>query len=355
MPKGSTIEGIQYLRGIAAMMVVFHHVRHVFGDVSGWTTFGSTGVDIFFVISGFIMAYMTPLSRDTMSDRRSDMRRFWLKRFVRIVPLYWIALPLSVVVFKIGLTDPRLINDFLFIPRFNLQFPTEIWPALVPGWTINYEMFFYLLFGLSILFGGWRLLVTALLIMILAIAGANWQFDSAPMRFYTSSIMFEFLFGMLLHSVWRYLSATGAGRRRWIWWLSLLGGFGVLAMNLSGPGFLTHGLPAVFIVLGAIFSFEGIRVPVLGILGDASYSIYLFHLLSFTVSWHVVSLLRLSPAVPKDMIPVFAIYVVVAAGAGIVLHHLLEKPLTRTGNALIRYFDRSRTSGAPLQISKVKP
>jgi exopolysaccharide production protein ExoZ len=355
MAKGSTIEGIQYLRGIAAMMVVFHHVRHVFGDVSGWTNFGETGVDIFFVISGFIMAYMTPLSRDKMADRLSDMRRFWLKRFIRIVPLYWIALPLSVVVLKIGLIDLPLINDFLFIPRFNFHFPTEIWPALVPGWTINYEMFFYLLFGLSILFGGRRMLVTALLIITLAIAGAYWQFDSALMRFYTSSIMVEFLFGMLLHSVWRYLSAIGAGRRRWIWWLSVLGGFGVLAISLPGPRFLAYGLPAVFIVLGAMFAFEGVRVPLLRILGDASYSIYLFHLLSFTVSWHVVSLLRLSPAVPDDLIPVFAIYVVVAACAGIVLHHLLEKPLVRTGNALIRYFDRSRTSRVPSQISKVTP
>lgn len=349
MAKGSTIEGIQYLRGIAAMMVVFHHVRHVFGDVSGWTTFGGTGVDIFFVISGFIMAYMTPLSSYEMSDRLSDVRRFWLKRLVRIVPLYWIALPLSVVVFKIGLTDPRLINDFLFLPRFNAQFPTEIWPALIPGWSINYEMFFYLIFGLSILFGSRRLLVTALIIMTLGIVGTNWQFDSASMRFYTSSIMFEFLFGMLLHPVWRYLSAAGAARYRWIWLVSLLGGFVMLAMNPPGPGFLMHGLPAVFIVLGAMFAFEGVRVPVLRILGDASYSIYLFHLLSFAVSWHVVSILRLSAADPNDMIPVFAIYVVVAACAGIVLHHLLEKPLVRTGNALIKRFDRPRLSSVPVQ------
>ncbi|HUW28397.1 MAG TPA: acyltransferase [Sulfuriferula sp.] len=349
MAKGSTIEGIQYLRGIAAMMVVFHHVRHVFGDVSGWTTFGGTGVDIFFVISGFIMVYMTPLSRCTMSERLSNMSRFWLKRVVRIVPLYWIALPLSVVVFKINLTDPRLINDFLFFPRFNSQFPAEIWPALIPGWSINYEMFFYLIFGLSILFSSRRLLVAALIIMTLGIVGSYRQFDSAAMRFYTSTIMFEFLFGMLLFSLWRYLSAAGAVRYRWVWWVSLLAGFAMLAVNLPGPGFLVHGLPAVFIVLGAIFAFEGIHIPPLRILGDASYSIYLFHLLSFAISWHVVSKLRLSATDPHDLIPVFAIYVVVAAGAGIVLHHLLEKPLVRTGNALIKRFDRPHKEGATMQ------
>lgn len=346
MAKRATIEGIQYLRGIAAMMVVFHHVRHVFGDVSGWTTFGSTGVDIFFVISGFIMVYMTPLSRNALSERVPDMSRFWLKRVVRIVPLYWIALPLSVLVFKIDLADPRLINDFLFFPRFNAQFPAQIWPALVPGWSINYEMFFYLVFGLSILSGSWRLLVTALIITALGIAGSYGQFDSAAMRFYTSPIMFEFLFGMLLFSLWRYLSAAGAGRHRWIWWVSLLGGFVMLAVNLPGPGFLVHGLPAVFIVLGAIFAFEGIHLPSLRVLGDASYSIYLFHLLSFAISWHVVAKLGLSAADRHDLIPVFAIYVVVAAGAGIVLHYLLEMPLVRSGNALIKRFDRPYQAGA---------
>ncbi|WP_413436918.1 acyltransferase family protein [Sulfuriferula sp. GW1] len=345
MAKRTTIEGIQYLRGIAAMMVVFHHVRHVFGDVSGWTTFGSTGVDIFFVISGFIMVYMTPLSRGTMSERLSDMRRFWLKRVVRIVPLYWIALPLSVVVFKIGLTDPRLINDFLFLPRFNLQFPGEIWPALVPGWSINYEMFFYVIFGLSILFGSQRLLVTAFIITALGIVGGYGQFESAALRFYTSSVIFEFLFGMLLFSLWRYLSTAGLARYRWVWWVSLLGGFVMMAVNLPGPGFLVHGLPAVFIVMGAIFAFEGIHLPSLRVLGDASYSIYLFHLLSFAISWHVVAKLGLSAADPRDLIPVFAIYVVVAAGAGIVLHYLLEMPMVRGGNALIKRFDRAHQAG----------
>lgn len=347
MSKHVTIEGIQYLRGIAAMMVVFHHVRHVFGDVSGWTKFGETGVDIFFVISGFIMAYMTPLSRDTMTDRLSDMRRFWSKRLVRIVPLYWIALPLSVVfVYEMHLADTQLIKDFLFFPRFNSQFPEKIWPGLVPGWTINYEMFFYLIFGVSILSGSRRMLVTAFIITTLVIVGDYWQFNSAPMQFYTSSIMFEFLFGMLLHSVWRYLSAIGAGYYRWVWWLSLVGGFVMLAVNLSGPGFLVHGVPAVFIVIGAMFVFESTHVPVLRLFGDASYSIYLFHLLSFTISWRVVLKLGLSSANPSDLIPVFAIYVAIAAGVGIVLHYLLEKPITRIGNASIKHFDRPRTSSA---------
>lgn len=349
MTKRPTIAGIQYLRGIAAMMVVFHHVRHVFGDVSEWTNFGMRGVDIFFVISGFIMAYITPLSRHKMVDRLSDMRFFWLKRLVRIVPLYWIALTLSVVfLYKIDITAPGLIRDFLFFPRFNPQFPEKIWPALVPGWTINYEMFFYLIFGISILFGSWRLLVTALVIISLGIVGAYWQFGSAPMRFYTSTIMVEFFFGMMLLSVWRYLSAVGVRRYRWIWWACLVGGFLMLAVNLPGPEFLVHGILAACIVLGAIFALEDIRIPPLRILGEASYSIYLFHLLSFMVSWQVVNSLRLSVTDPNDTILVFVIYVVIAACAGIALHYLLEMPLVRTGNALIKRFRPHRT-GTPVQ------
>ncbi len=352
MPKRRTIEGIQYLRGIAAMMVVFHHVRYVFGDAVGWTTFGATGVDIFFVISGFIMAYMAPLSRFTAVERLYDVRRFWLKRLVRIVPLYWVALPLAMV-FLLGmhLADMALIRDFLFSPRFNSKFPHEIWPARIPGWTINYEIFFYFIFGISILSGSRRLLVMAFIITILGLAGVFGHFESAAMRFYTSAIMFEFLFGMLLHSMWRYLSEGNASHHRWLWWFALAGGFAMLAVDLPGPAFLVHGLPAVSIVLGAMFAFEGIHFSGLCVLGNASYSNYLFHLVSFKISWHVVHILGLSTAAPADFSPIFAIYVIVAAAAGITLYYLLEKQLLRIGNALIKRFDRPLSRVNELQVS----
>src|SRR6516162_6435510 len=85
------IDGIQYLRAVAALMVVAHHARHYFPQGDQWSTFGSRGVDIFFVISGFVMAHSTQGYRAD-ANRRFQSERFLAKRFIRVVPLYWLAL-----------------------------------------------------------------------------------------------------------------------------------------------------------------------------------------------------------------------------------------------------------------------
>ena len=89
------LEGVQYLRGIAAMMVVFHHARHEFGGAMS-ITFGGRGVEIFFVISGLVMMYSTQGGQLTagaaLRDRMAEAMLFWKRRIARVVPLYWIAL-----------------------------------------------------------------------------------------------------------------------------------------------------------------------------------------------------------------------------------------------------------------------
>jgi len=153
------ISNIQVLRGLAALAVVFYHTDfRIFKDVH--TDF--QGVSIFFVISGFIMTYI--LQKDT--------NQFMLRRIVRIVPLYWIMTITKYVVTLLMLiihlkihgnlsslfysevlnsnTFWVILNSFLFLPYMDSV--GNLLPYLGVGWTLNLEMFFYLLLAIMLMF-----------------------------------------------------------------------------------------------------------------------------------------------------------------------------------------------------------
>src|SRR5229473_1548571 len=147
------IRPIQYLRAIAALMVVWHHSLIQVPGVAQFIAlpeFGPSGVDIFFVISGFIMLVITAGKEVTPAE-------FIRQRVIRVVPLYWLTtllmLGCAVVVptaFKTLQFSPAAVaKSLLFVPYDSLSFPGHAWPVLVPGWTLNYEMFFYGLFAAS--------------------------------------------------------------------------------------------------------------------------------------------------------------------------------------------------------------
>ena len=124
--------------------------KTIFAD--GFWLFGQAGVDIFFVISGFIMWVTT-------HDRPTTPLRFMTNRIVRIVPLYWlITLAVAAMAFAVPslfrgvvLTPEHVIKSLLFIPHYYPGMPTRVWPLLLPGWTLNYEMVFYLVFAIALL------------------------------------------------------------------------------------------------------------------------------------------------------------------------------------------------------------
>jgi peptidoglycan/LPS O-acetylase OafA/YrhL len=126
-----TIKNIQALRAIAALSVVLYHI-----DIIG---IGSSGVDIFFVISGFVIA---------KSGSNVDAVQFYSRRLFRIVPIYWIG---TILVFGIAIVAPHLlkhtdadladlIRSLIFIPYLKSSGLAQ--PVLFLGWTLNYEMFF---------------------------------------------------------------------------------------------------------------------------------------------------------------------------------------------------------------------
>jgi peptidoglycan/LPS O-acetylase OafA/YrhL len=138
------IISIQLLRAIAALSITYLHCTTA-GNYKLFST-GAFGVDIFFIISGFIIAYM--VSKNT--------ENFLIKRIIRIVPLYFlatVAMTLTVMFFS-GFLDNRTISisgfikSILFIPGPE----NSGLPILIQGWSLNYEMFFYVIMFLCILF-----------------------------------------------------------------------------------------------------------------------------------------------------------------------------------------------------------
>jgi exopolysaccharide production protein ExoZ len=129
-----TIDGIQVLRAIAAIMVVFYHAR--FSIPSGaerLPSFSASGVDIFFIISGFVMSYTTPFSAKHVADAWLFIRR----RIARIVPLYWIILIWTA---RRGPFSLGLLKDFFFVPRLNDTYVNSIEPIVIQGWTLNSDL-----------------------------------------------------------------------------------------------------------------------------------------------------------------------------------------------------------------------
>ncbi|TIV73797.1 MAG: acyltransferase, partial [Mesorhizobium sp.] len=148
----TSIHSIQYLRGLAACAVVCFHVSEQFG---GPFDVGAAGVDVFFVISGFIMWVTT-------AGRPANPWRFMGRRITRIAPLYWIVTLLTAMGI---LMKPQFFYDHFFsVANFvgSLFFlpvlqEDALHPIVVQGWTLCYEMMFYLVFTLVLFLGErWR-------------------------------------------------------------------------------------------------------------------------------------------------------------------------------------------------------
>jgi exopolysaccharide production protein ExoZ len=285
----SDIESLQWLRFIAAAMVAIHHTHAPLaglfpGQPLANVTSFAAGVDLFFVISGFVMVLTTYTHRPSAAD-------FMRRRIVRIVPLYWLftaLMVLAVLIIPSAFQRSRFelwhtISSFLFMPT-NHPVLDKLSPILVVGWTLNYEMFFYFVFAATLAFSPKRQLgIVAVVFVALTGAASATSHSYTWLAFWGSGIVLEFLFGMIVALA--YFSAL---QLRFALVLAALACCAALftphALS-SGDNehyrFIFWGLPAFGVVL-AVTSLEKAvgwpRSPQLRYLGDASYSIYLSHL-----------------------------------------------------------------------------
>jgi peptidoglycan/LPS O-acetylase OafA/YrhL len=318
---------VQILRGVAAMMVVFHHFclavaeYHPSASIlarSGLGSLGAAGVDLFFVISGFIMV----LTQSRTGGSLSGASAFWKKRFIRIYPLYWFWTSVLLMLWAASIALQAHHFSASYIALSYLLWPTHermtlLHPLLDQGWTLSYEIYFYFLFGISIALGlrSMRLPFLIAAFALLAALGRLIDFPSGAGLLASNPLIIEFLLGALVGTFAPQLREWGAAHARL---RRLLLGAGVAALLGSmWMGDLVYsetliysetvgrailwGVPAFVIVAAASMfprdSFRNARQLIH--LGDASYSIYLTHAFATlaigTIIRHYVFIHSVSP------------------------------------------------------------
>jgi peptidoglycan/LPS O-acetylase OafA/YrhL len=336
--RAETVVAIQYLRAVAAGLIVFQHAMGVPAFVHYAAHFGTVGVDLFFVISGYIMW-------TTTERRERGPVQFWLARIVRIVPLYWIFTIIYVAAalitpesfYVVHLEAAHIVKSFLFVPASHPTLGLAL-PVYTPGWTLNYEMFFYLLFGFCLIVP-WRRARFALLaavFLLLVAGGLVFETDGAIARTYTDPIMLEFLAGVMLAILSPLLVRCGtiAGLALIAvatLWVAIAYGFGFVPERI-----VSHGIPAVTAVAGALMiePFARARPSRLWLmLGDASYSIYLAH--PFAQRVFLIGVNRTIGV--ASISPTLYVLTALIAGiaGGVICHLLVERPLLIAGRRLI--------------------
>lgn len=347
-PVNHRYDGIQALRFFAAFLVVLTHSTLYAIDRLGtggelWHN-GARGVDIFFVISGVVMV----LSSRRLIDDPNGWKTFVTRRIQRIVPLYWIATTFKLVVVLLaaglvlhaGMEWGTILKSYLFIPSKKLD--GEIAPFLGVGWTLVFEMFFYLIFAAALFLKKNIYAFVGVVLLAFSFASVFRGESYSAWWFLTDAIILEFFMGMVIG----YFALK---RQFWPSKLSAIAGVAALAFLLFSaniniaplPRFIWSGIPASIIVWSVMSLEKHIhgRVPRWVIFfGSASYALYLFHPLISPMAPAVLNKLSLQ-SFPLAVVCSTAIAMISAA----IIYQWIELPI----NNAIRSYSKQSSKQAP--------
>lgn len=357
------LDEIQILRAIAAILVVLAHCHTDLIPLYGQNNVkiltdkffpdAATGVVIFFIISGFIMAVTT---KDTKPQTRS-VSSFYVRRLIRILPIYYIFLSISAI-YPPYEGMYHIIGSFLFLPFTG----TTAYPILPIGWTLVYEMYFYLIFGLSLLFPKRMRLWIVCTWYILNIAFSPTVLIAGPhnlpinlLGVFTNPITFNFVFGLffayayinlqyrkmslMYFAILLVLMICFANHRSWIAMAIIMTCFALshvysLYLKIKGSCCLIGGSP-YSLYLSHLWS---LYLKIKGfccLIGDSSYSLYLSHLYSLYLAGKCWRILRGGKYLGDDILILFGF--ITSIFIGLLSYFCLEKPLTRVlRNKLMR-------------------
>lgn len=337
-PTRSDISGIQYLRGFAALIVVIYHLslqwRKMVPASPVYETLQS-GVDVFFLISGFVMVY------STHGGSKLPASEFMIHRIVRIVPLYWaitfataailIAVPSAATVVRL---DGGLLAASLFFVPYANSATQDYTPLVIVGWTLNYEMLFYVVFALCIWLGRRRpavvIFATLAVLALLPVVGLMLKPEGLA-TYFTSPMLLEFAVGMVV------ALAFGPASRLPLLGAMFLAAIGAAWLILPPPGepamrVIRFGPPAVLLLLAALQGGPP-KLRWAQRLGDISYSLYLSHFLllaGFAAAWK-----RAYPGAGSlSHVLFFFTGTAMALVTGYLCWRWVERPLTRYAKQL---------------------
>lgn len=332
MRQVGTVHSIQLLRFIAASLVVLFHSHQAFTVASGPSApvtenylfgFGAVGVHIFFVISGFIMVLTS-----VRPGKPYDAAKFFKRRFLRIYPIYWICVVIYIGVHGLidkpyYLSTEQTISALLLRPDGAAQF-------IGPAWTLSYEMFFYICFGLAMMLSLTRGLIALFLFFgALMAIGHFVEPTHYDLKVITNPLLAEFLAGAAIG--WlaqKRLLPLKWGPALTAFGIALFAG-GIVADYTRWPTQITWGIPSAVLILGLV-SWESDRgaAPVVqrfSVLGDSSYVLYLIHIAVITLAGYLVQNLATPYAPPALMAAVILLLVSLALAEAI--HRGIERPM----------------------------
>jgi exopolysaccharide production protein ExoZ len=362
------IENIQGLRGAAILLVVFAHImaieqKYTHGDgiLPDFFAFGVSGVDLFIVMSGFVAVTVTR----GHFQQPFAAAQFFYNRISRIYPLYWLY---SFLVLGVYLYRPHLVNASqghrVHVLASFLLLPQDLLPLLNVGWVLIHIMYFYCMFTLFLLaaerqlpklMGVWALAVV--------IGDLMWRYGipagpTASLRLITHPLTLEFIGGCIVAKlIYSDMRPYGLG--------VLMLGIASLLIGMSmyyvgSPGTVPRewlrvglfGVPYVMIVYGAVtLEMNSIRIfpRFLSLIGDASYSIYLSHVLVISAigrAWKVVSAHG-----PVDNVVMILLALVSATAFGWASYQIVEIPLLSVTRRLKSSLKIDSLPSAPAQKS----
>lgn len=331
---------IQALRGLAVLAVMLFHVQGIERKYSGdyllpdALQLGAAGVDLFFLISGFIMMTVTR----SLQPGSNTALHFLLQRGIRIYPLYWLVSALLLAVLLLKPDMFRNLPDYpSYIPLSFLLLPQPDLPLLSLGWTLIHEMYFYAVFSLLLLLPAHTHLPAIALWSACSLAG--WlllQPSQAEAWLYllANPLNLEFAAGcaiaVILHrrslpcpALLLALGILGAAGSWYFWSEGSPEGF-----PLGGARVACFLLPAALILAAAVQLEAGgtLFYPLLQRIGDASYSLYLTHILFLSLGgkiWQIYG----DASSPVDNLLCLPLLLAVALLGGMAFHWMIEKPL----------------------------
>ena len=378
-----TLYSLQVLRGVAALMVVCFHYSYLLdgafpGREIGRNLFGGgySGVDVFFVISGFIIAHSTG-RREHANPVDFAIRRYW-----RVVPLAQVATLAYYLLRGVRPSAQVLWRSLFFIPIANENPPSFGFPVVAQEWTLTYELYFYAVFAAVLVFTHRRRIAAAALVLAAASLGLQGALDGTVtirpnavalpahglalvppevVGIVENPIILEFVAGMLLAALFLRVEARLRSGAHW----KLQRGIGAALVAYflccfflrrdSGNGLLALGSGGFCLVAGALLIEASLARPAsvsggFGWLaaalwmGSISYSLYLVH---FGITDQLLRRLEIHLGMPRaagawGFATLVTAPVLVASG----FHVLLERNFLRAGRWMVASRHRRLGGGA---------
>ncbi|TDS87840.1 peptidoglycan/LPS O-acetylase OafA/YrhL [Rahnella sp. BIGb0236] len=345
------ITSIHYLRGVAALLVVFFHFRFYLNDAYSQKDLGSIlfgggafGVDLFFMISGFIISLST--------ERNTSTFVFITRRFFRIYPAFLVTFSIGALFVFNSYSNEQLLRAMFFLHKdYTLESPSFGYNILGPAWTLTYEIYFYLTFVIAMLtshkyrviLSSGMILVPIIIIQLYYTGGLTISGNGSPkipfetehyelIRFISSPIMIEFIIGMLFFEAYKRVN-LGCLKTYSKHIISLCFGlflFLYFSPSRYGFGLQGFGIWALILISGSLIYEKNNKInysATLSFLGDISYSLYMSHYLVInSLDFYRFSFWTNSTGISK-----FFLATTICISIAFFMYYWVEKPFIYVG------------------------